>query len=91
MQASPLLWGLEADGTTPSLDSITGSEVIVVPDAPVRVGSDSTTSNTVGILVAAGATWSMFDNGAKYGVIDPNAIYFWNQNGAGMAVTFSAR
>jgi hypothetical protein len=92
MQASALLWGYESDGTTPSLDSIIGSECIVVPDGAVRIGSDSTTA-AAGIAKAAAATFSLSDYGPDFGIIDPTAIFFYsvNPSGTGMDVTFTAR
>lgn len=91
MRSSSLLWGLEADGTTPSLDSITGSNAEIVPDGPVYVGIDSTVNNTNGVALAGGATFDLQDFGPAFGVIDPNQIWFYAQSGGGMAVTFTAR
>jgi len=90
MQNSALQWGLEPDGVTPSFDSIIGSECIVTPDAAVRVSSDSTVG-AGGILKTAGSAFNLSDYGPDFGIIDPNAIYFWNQNGVGMDVIFTAR
>lgn len=91
MKNSALHWGFETTAlTTPSFDSIIGDEVGVIPDAQVFVGSDNTVSPTTGISVAAGANFSLQDF-AKYGLIDPNQIWFYNQSGAGMAVTFHGR
>lgn len=91
MRNSSLHWGLEDDLATPSLDSITGSEAIVKPDATVYVGIDNSVNPTVGIAVPAGQSFSLQDFGADFGVIDPNQIWFYNQSGCGMAVTFKAR
>jgi hypothetical protein len=92
MRDSPLHWGFESTAlTAPSMDSITGSECGVVPDAAVFIGSDSNVSPSTGIALAAGANFSLQDFGDKFGVIDPNAIWFYSQSGCGMAVTFQAR
>src|ERR1043165_2828024 len=92
MRDSPLHWGYETTAlTTPSMDSITGSEGGVVPDAAVFVGSDSSVSPTTGIALAAGANFSLQDFGSAFGVIDPNQIWFYSQSGCGMAVTFQSR
>lgn len=91
MRSSSLHWGLESDLATPSLDSIIGSEAGIVPDAPVYIGVDNTVSSTTGIVVAAGANFSLQDFGPSFGVIDPNAIWLYNQSGCGVAVTFQAR
>jgi len=92
MQASALHWGLEADLTTPSLDSIIGSECIVVPDGAVRIASDAANAPT-GIAKAAAATLSLSDYGPDFGIIDPTQIWFWSvgPSGTGMDVTFTAR
>src|SRR5690348_12676777 len=78
MRNSSLHWGLESDLSTPSLDSITGSEAGIVPDATVYIGSDNTVSPTTGIAVTAGTNFSLQDFGPAFGVIDPNAIWFYN-------------
>lgn len=92
MRDSPLHWGFETTAlTTPSMDSITGSEAGVVPDAAVYVGSDNTVSPTTGIALGAGQSFSLEDFGPAFGVIDPNQIWFYSQSGSGMAVTFQAR
>jgi len=91
MRDSPLHWGYETTAlTAPSLDSITGSEAGIVPDAPVQVGIDSSVATT-GITLAAGQNFSLQDFGDAFGVIDPNQIWFYNQSGCGMNVTFTAR
>ena len=93
MRDSALHWGFE-DTTlsTPNFDSIIGSECIVVPDGAVRIGSDSTTA-AAGIAKAAAAVFSLSDYGPDFGIIDPNAIYFYSvsPSGTGMDVTFTAR
>jgi hypothetical protein len=92
MRDSSLHWGFETTAlATPSLDSIIGSECGVTPDAPVYVGSDSNTNSSTGIALTPTQNFSLQDFGSDFGVIDPNQIYFWNQNGCGMAVTFQAR
>jgi hypothetical protein len=92
MQASALHWGLEADLSTPSLDSIIGSECIGVPDGAIRISSDSANAAT-GIAKAAAATFSLSDYGPDFGIIDPTAIFFYsvNPSGTGMDLTFTAR
>lgn len=92
MQASALHWGLEADLTTPSLDSIIGSECGIVPDGAVRISSDPTTAAT-GINLAAATNFSLQDFGPDFGIIDPTQIFFWsvNPSGTGMNVIFTAR
>jgi len=91
MKNSSLHWGFETTALdTPSLDSIIGSECGIIPDAATYVGSDANVSPTTGVLVAAGVNFSLQDMG-KYGIIDPNQIYFYNQSGTGMAVTFQSR
>lgn len=90
MKNSSLHWGYESTAlTTPSLDSIIGSECGVIPDAAVLIGSDSSVATT-GIALAAGENFSLQDFG-PFGVIDPNQIWFYAQSGSGMAVTFTAR
>src|SRR5262245_15797529 len=92
MTASSLHWGYETTALTElSLDSITGSEAGIVPDATVYVGIDNTVSPTTGVAVTAGSNFSLQDFGPAFGVIDPNQIYFYNQSGCQMAVTFQAR
>lgn len=91
MKQSALHWGYETTAlTTPSFDSIIGDEVGVIPDARVFVSSDNTVSPSTGVSVAAGSNFSLQDF-AKYGLIDPNQIYFYNQNGCQMSVTFHGR
>ena len=91
MRDSPLHWGFETTALTdPSLDSIIGSEAIVVPDGAVRVSSDPTIGPT-GILRAAATPLDLKDFGPAFGIIDPTTIYFWSQSGLGMDVMFTAR
>ena len=98
MKNSALHWGYETTGlTTPSLDSITGSNAIVTPDANVDVGSDSNVRNTSGggfykgVTALGGEPFSLQDFGDAFGVIDPNAIFFYNQSGCNMDVVFTGR
>jgi len=92
MRDSALHWGYESTAlTTPSLDSIIGSEAGIIPDADVYVGSDNTVSPTTGIRLAAGQNMSLQDFGPAYGIIDPNQIWFYSQSGTQMSVTFTAR
>lgn len=91
MKTSSLHWGYESTALTqPSMDSILGSEGQIVPDAAVYVGSDNTVSPTTGKAVAAGAILSLTDMG-PVGMIDPNQIWLYSQNGSGAAVVFQAR
>jgi hypothetical protein len=90
MQGSSLQWGLETDGVTPSLDSINGAQCWVTPDAGVYAGIDSTVSPSTGVFWPGGTRRELTDF-SKYGVIDPNAIWFFSQPGTGMAVEFMAR
>lgn len=96
MAQSPLLWGLETDGVSPSMDSIIGTNVKIVPDSPIWVGSDANVKNAtvgsfyMGVPVAAGATYSLEDAGPR-GMIDPNQIYLYAINGTHCNLTFEAR
>lgn len=91
MRDSALHWGFESTAlTTPSLDSIIGSEAGIVPDAAVFVGSDNTVIPTAGIALAAAQNFSLQDFG-PFGIIDPNQVWFYSQSGCGMAVTFQGR
>lgn len=90
MRDSSLHWGFETTAlTTPSLDSILGSECSVIPDAAVYRGIDSTLNSSNGVLLAAGGTFEVEDFAG--GVVDPTQIYFWNQSGTQMSVIFKAR
>lgn len=98
MQNAPLHWTYETTAlTTPSMDSITGSECGIVPDLNVCVGVDSNVrdatsgSNYRGVLAAAGTNFSLQDFGSADGIIDPNAIYFYSSPGCNMDVVFTAR
>lgn len=91
MKNSPLHWGYETTAlTTPSMDSILGSEAGIIPDGAVFVGSDNTVSPATGIAVAGGQNFSLQDFGPR-GMIDPNQIWFYSQSGVGMGVVFQAR
>lgn len=97
MRNSALHWGLEADLTSPSMDSFLGSEAGIVPSATVYVGSDSNVRGGViggstykGVTVSGGTNYSLQDFG-QAGMIDPNQVWFYNQSGCGMDVTFQAR
>lgn len=95
MTSSPLHWGLESDLTSPSMDSILGSEVGLIPDSDIWVGSDANVKNATagsfyqGVLVPAGENYSLQDFGP--GLIDPNQIYLFSVSGGGADLTFQAR
>lgn len=90
MRDSALHWGYETTAlTTPSMDSIIGSEVGLVPDGDVWIGSDSSVTNANGIRVAGGQNYSLQDFGP--GLIDPNQIYIYSLSGGGADLTFQAR
>lgn len=97
MAASPLHWTLEADLTTPSLDSILGSEVGLIPDGVIYVGSDANVKNATadpyyqGIRINGGQNYSLQDFGGGYGMIDPNQIYLYSASGSGADLVFQAR
>lgn len=97
MAASALKWGFESDGATPSLDSVIGSDAGLIPDSTVFLGVDSNvraaTSGSFyrGVTVVAGQNFSLQDFGGMYGVIDPSAIYCYNQSGCDIDLTFKAR
>lgn len=98
MRNSPLHWTLESDLNTPSLDSITGSEVGFIPSATVYVGSDlnvrgaSPPAGTyTGVAAAAGQNYSLQDFGDDYGIIDPTQIWLYQQSGCTLDLTFQAR
>lgn len=96
MGQSALKWGFETDGTTPSLDSIIGSECFITPDSPIWLGSDANVKNATvgssyqGIAVGAGVKYSLQDFGPM-GMIDPNQIYLYSVNGTSAELTFQAR
>lgn len=95
MQTGSLHWGLESDLTSPSMDSILGSECMITPDSPIWIGSDANVKNATvgsnyqGIAVAAGVKYSLQDFGP--GLIDPNQIYLYSLSGGGADLTFQAR
>lgn len=98
MRDSALHWGFEDTSlTTPSLDSIIGSEAGVVPDDTIYVGSDSNVRDVAGggfykgVTVVAGQNYSLQDFGSAFGIIDPNQIYFYCVAGCDADVTFQAR
>lgn len=97
MRNSALHWGLQSDLTSPSMDSILGSEAGIIPSGNVYVGSDANVrggaiggSTYKGVTVLGGSNYSLQDFGPA-GMIDPNQIYFYNQSGCTMDVTFQAR
>lgn len=96
MRNSPLHWGLESDLTTPSMDSILGSEAGIIPSATVYVGSDANVrggaiggSTYKGATALGGLNYSLQDFGP--GMIDPNQVWLYNQSGCTIDVTFQAR
>lgn len=97
MRDSPLHWGYETTALTQaSQDSILGSEVGIVPDGEIFIGSDSNVravssgSFYRGVRVAGGANYSLQDFG-PVGMIDPNQIWIYSVSGGGADVTFQAR
>ena len=97
MKNSALHWGYEDTTLTqPSLDSILGSEMGIVPSADVYVGADANVRNTAGVgtyqgvRAASGANYSLQDFG-PVGMIDPNQIYLYNVAGCTIDLTFQAR
>jgi len=98
MKNSALHWGFETTAlTTPSMDSILGSEAGIVPDATIYIGSDANVRNAAlggdtyrGVTAIGGQNYSLQDFG-PFGLIDPNQIYLFNQSGCGVDVTFQAR
>jgi len=100
MQASPLYWTYESTArTTPSMDSILGSEAGLVPSGTVYIGSDSNVrglggaggSTYQGVAAIGGQNYSLQDFGSDFGLIDPTQIYLYAQSGATIDVTFQAR
>lgn len=98
MRDSPLHWGLESNLTSPSMDSILGSEAGFIPSATVYVGSDSNVrggaiggSTYKGVTATGGANYSLQDFGGGNGMIDPNQIFLYNQSGCTVDLTFQAR
>jgi len=98
MAQSPLHWGYESTAqTTPSMDSIIGSEVGLTPDGIIYVGSDANVKNATagsfyqGIRVNGGQNYSLQDFGGGTGLIDPNQIYLYSVSGSGADLVFQAR
>lgn len=97
MQTSPLKWTYESDGSTPSMDSILGSEVGLVPDSTIWIGSDANVKNSTvggfyqGIRVAAALNYSLQDFGGGTGLIDVNQIWLYSVSGTGCDCTFQGR
>jgi hypothetical protein len=98
MRDSPLHWGYETTAlTTPSMDSITGSNAGIVPYGSLVVGSDSNVStvtsgaNYRGVFVPLAANFSLQDFGSADGVIDPNQIFLYSPQGCLIDLVFTAR
>lgn len=97
MRDSLLHWGFEDTTlTTPSMDSIIGDSVILTPDDTTYLGSDANVRSTTGGGNYKGAalpadTATPLQDFAKYGLIDPNQVYLYNQSGTTIDVVFSAR
>lgn len=98
MRDSSLHWGYETTAlTTPSMDSILGSEAGLTPEATIYVGSDSNVRNAAlggstykGVTVIGGSNYSLQDFGPR-GMIDPNQVWLFNQSGTNVDVVFQAR
>lgn len=97
MRDSALHWGFETTAlTTPSLDSIIGSEVGLVPDGEIWIGADANVKNAAagsfyqGVHIAGGANYSLQDFGPM-GLLDPNQIFIYSVSGGGADLTFQAR
>ena len=97
MKTSLLHWGYETTAlTTPSLDSIIGSECGIVPAATINIGSDSNVRDAnadplyKGITVPANQNYSLQDFGYG-GLIDPNQIWLYRTAGTTVDVVFQAR
>lgn len=98
MRDSLLHWGFEDTSlTTPSMDSILGSEAGIVPASDVYIGIDSNVRNAAGgggtyqgVLAAAGENYSLQDFGPR-GMIDPNQIWLYSVGGTTVDLTFQAR
>jgi len=97
MKESALHWGYETTALTqPSMDSILGSEVKIIPDGEIWIGSDANVKNVAsgafyqGVHVAAAGVYSLQDQG-PVGMIDPNQIWIYSVSGGGADVTFQAR
>lgn len=97
MRDSALHWGFEDTSlTTPSMDSILGSEAKITPEATTYLGSDANVrssasgDNYQGVTLAANAVYDLTDMG-PVGMIDPNQIWLYNQSGTNVSVVFQAR
>lgn len=97
MKNSILHWGYETSAlTTPSMDSILGSEAGIVPAATVNIGSDSNVRDAnadplyKGVTVLVGQNYSLQDFGYG-GLIDPTQIYIYRAAGTTIDVVFQAR
>lgn len=98
MRDSALHWGYESTALTqPSMDSILGSEGILLPSGDVYVGIDSNVRNAAlggstyqGVLAAGGQKYVLEDFGPR-GMIDPNQIWLFAQSEASVDLTFQAR
>lgn len=97
MRDSALHWGFETTAlTTPSLDSIIGSEIGIIPDGSMWLGSDANVKNTSagsfyqGVFLAGGQNFSLQDFGPM-GLLDPNSLYLYSISGGGADLTFTAR
>ena len=97
MQTSALKWTYETDGTTPSMDSVLGSEAGIVPGQNIWIGSDSNVRDQTGgsfyqgFPVASGSNYSLQDFGGGTGNIDPTQIYLYARNDTPIAIAFQAR
>lgn len=97
MKNSLLHWGYETTAlTTPSMDSLLGSEAGIVPSATVNIGSDSNVRDAnadplyKGVTVLAGQNYSLQDFGYG-GLIDPSQIFIYRNAGTTLDVVFQSR
>jgi len=97
MRDSILHWGLESDLISPSMDSMLGSEVGVVPEADVYVGIDANVRDAnasplyKGVTILAAENYSLQDFGADFGLIDPQQIWFYSAGGTNLDITYQGR
>lgn len=97
MKNSALHWGYETTALTqPSMDSILGSELELIPEATIYVGSDANVrggplggSTYKGRPVLGGTNYQL--PYGPHGTIDPNQVWLYNQSGCNIAITFVAR